>query len=361
MEGSERAGRWKQFAAMSGKRAAFEESARKVEPMRPRLLLLSTVLICIRIVAAENSPLEANRILFLGDSITHAGYYVDQFATYLAVRCPDRKFEVLNLGLPSETVSGLSEPGHADGKFPRPDLHERLDRVLARVKPELVIACYGMNDGIYQPFDEERFAKFREGIERLRTRVTAMDARIIHLTPPAFDSEPIKDRTDPAGAPGKQFTRYDDVLARYSEWLVSRRAEGWHVVDLHTTMRRILDARRSAEPGFTFAKDGVHPTEAAHWIFSMELVGEIAGDDRAAAMAWMNKLRDPAVSAELMKLVRERGRFLTDAWLNDIGHKRPGMAKGLPLDEARTKAAELSEEIRKKAAIISAAGESQRL
>ena len=63
--------------------------------------------------AAEKSPLEAQRILFLGDSITHAGFYVDQFAAYLAVRYPDRKFEVLNLGLPSETVSGLSEPGHA--------------------------------------------------------------------------------------------------------------------------------------------------------------------------------------------------------------------------------------------------------
>jgi len=34
-------------------------------------------------------------------------------------------FEILNLGLPSETVSGLSEPNHAGGAFPRPDLHER--------------------------------------------------------------------------------------------------------------------------------------------------------------------------------------------------------------------------------------------
>src|SRR2546425_2764856 len=43
-----------------------------------------------------------------------------------------RQIEFLNLGLPSETVSGLSEEGHAGGQFPRPDLLERLARVLAR-------------------------------------------------------------------------------------------------------------------------------------------------------------------------------------------------------------------------------------
>jgi hypothetical protein len=62
-----------------------------------------------------------------------------------------------------------------------------------------------------------------------------------------------------------------------------------------------------------------------------------------------------------MKLIRERDRVLTDAWLNEIGHKRPGMAKGLPLAEAQAKAAELGEEIRKKAAVIAASRKSQPL
>ena len=50
----------------------------------------------------------------------------------------------------------MSEEGHAGGKFPRPDLHERLDRALPKTKPDLVFACYGMNDGIYLPLDEAR-------------------------------------------------------------------------------------------------------------------------------------------------------------------------------------------------------------
>ena len=60
---------------------------------------------------------------------------------------------VIDMALPSETVSGLSENGHAGGKFPRPDLLERLDQVLRISRPDVVIACYGMNCGIYQPFN----------------------------------------------------------------------------------------------------------------------------------------------------------------------------------------------------------------
>src|SRR5437660_34552 len=131
-----------------------------------------------------------HRILFLGDSITQSGQYVDDIETQLLLHFPDRKIEIINCGLSSETVSGLSEEGHAGGAFPRPDLHERLDRVLAKVKPDLVFACYGMNDGIYLPFSDDRFDKFKRGMIKLHEKVTAAGAKIIHLTPPVFDPMP---------------------------------------------------------------------------------------------------------------------------------------------------------------------------
>ena len=77
--------------------------------------------------------------------------------------------------------SGLSEPGHAGGQFPRPDLHERLDRVLSKLKPDVIVACYGMNDGIYYPFGEERFAAFQSGMRRLREKASAAGAKVIHV------------------------------------------------------------------------------------------------------------------------------------------------------------------------------------
>jgi lysophospholipase L1-like esterase len=317
-----------------------------------RLFALALLLSSVHLASAEQLLPGVRRIVFLGDSITHAGNYVDQFEAYLAVAAPERDFEVIDVGLPSETVSGLSEPGHAGGKFPRPDLHERLARVLEKTRPDIIVACYGMNDGIYQPFAEKRFRAFREGIKKLHDAVVSMNVRIIHITPPVFDSEPIRDKVDSTGEKeGSQFAGYDDVLARYSQWLVSKRADGWRVVDVHTAMRRALDSRRAAEPAFTYAKDGVHPNEAGHWIISSELVADLAGESRGAALDVINQLRDPQ-SAELLKLIRERGRIATDAWLSDTGHLRPGMTPGVPVDEARSKAEKLAPKIRKQAGSV---------
>src|SRR6516165_649457 len=75
---------------------------------------------------------DGQRIVFLGDSNTYAGMYVQYLDAYLVTRFPGQKFALINLGLPSETVSGLSEPDHP---YPRPVLRERLDRALSMAKP----------------------------------------------------------------------------------------------------------------------------------------------------------------------------------------------------------------------------------
>src|ERR1041385_874446 len=136
--------------------------------MRALFLSLQSVLLCsgigcLEALASNHEmraalPAHVKRVVFLGDSITYSGTYVAMVEAYFLTRRPDRVIEFINLGLPSETVSGLSEDGHAGGQFPRPDLHERLARVLKQTKPDLIFACYGMNDGIYLPLNEERFA-----------------------------------------------------------------------------------------------------------------------------------------------------------------------------------------------------------
>lgn len=216
---------------------------------------------------------DGERVLFLGDSNTQAGTYVQYADAYLRTRFPDRRFDLINLGLASETVSGLSEPDHP---FPRPDLHERLDRALERTKPDVVVACYGMNDGIYYPFDEQRFGRFRAGIERLVERVRQEGARLTLITPPPFDPVPLGGKVQAATAARfswlAPYAGYDEVLSRYGEWLLTLRTRGILVVDAHTGVRRYLEAVRRAEPKYVVSSDGIHLNETGHWLLARELM-----------------------------------------------------------------------------------------
>lgn len=294
------------------------------------------------------APPLSGRVLVLGDSITYAGFWVEYLETALRLNGGSQpEFEIVNIGLPSETVSGLSEPGHADGKFPRPDLHERLERALTKTSPKVVIACYGMNDGIYYPFSEERFKKFQEGTRRMHDRVVQAGARIIHLTPPVFDPEPIRERTLPAGREEykEPFVGYNQVLDIYSEWLVSQQENGWEVVDIHAPINRFMQARREKDPAFTLAKDGVHPGTQGHWLIARPLLVHLRSNQFASFEDAESAFSGYTQGAELLKKLGERQRVLKDAWLTEVGHQRPGMAQGLALDAAQARAATLGQEI----------------
>jgi arylsulfatase A-like enzyme/lysophospholipase L1-like esterase len=311
----------------------------------------------IRLVPARGEALpteaarmvrSAARIVVLGDSITYGGDWVEFFEAGLRRIQPDHRPEILNLGLPSETASGLSEEGHAGGAFPRPDVHERLGRVLSRLKPDLILACYGMNDGIYFPLDESRFSKFRDGIRRLHEAVAHEGVRVIHLTPPPFDPQPLKGRTLSAGlrAYPQPYDGYDSVLTAYSQWLVDQRVQGWQVVDLHGPMRRFLDEERARNPSFTLSGDGVHANRQGHWLMAREVLRALG-----ASEAWSQSpdpdacIRSSSAQPDPWPLIQRRQRLLKDAALGFVGHQRPGMAAGKPWEQAVSEAREIGTQI----------------
>jgi len=301
----------------------------------------------LRLPAGETNILSGvERVVFVGDSITYSGQYIEYLEIY--ARRYLRPIQFINVGLPSETVSGLSEPGHAGGAFPRPDLHERLGRVLAQTRPQLLVACYGMNDGIYYPFSEERFEKFRQGLLRLRAQAQAAGAKVLHLTPPVFDPEPLRGRTLPAGRDEyrQPYEGYNEVLDRYSAWLMAQRAEGWEVVDIHEPMNRYLAEHRKTELNYRLAGDGVHINPTGHWLVAREVIRYLGGPIEFAEAPEVDALLSTHPRGlELRQLIEQRQRLMKDAWLTAIGHQRPGMAKGLPLADAKSRDADLEPKI----------------
>ncbi|HIG28212.1 MAG TPA: lysophospholipase [Verrucomicrobiales bacterium] len=271
-------------------------------------------------------PLNAERIVFLGDSITHAGEYITLIEARLRLELPKRVPELINLGLPSETCSGLSEPDHP---FPRPDVHERLARALDKAKPDVVVACYGMNDGIYHPFHEDRFNAYRLGIGKLIEAVKESGAALILMTPPAFDPLPMKKSGKLVSSEADQFAwfaiyeNYDqEVLKPYAQWVMAQENRVHRVIDLHTSVNRFLDEKRKVNLDFTMSGDGVHVNGEGHQVLAQSILE-----------SWGYSVWRP-LDSELVSLIQKKQTLLHNAWLSHVGHQRPGMKPGLPLVEA---------------------------
>src|SRR5262249_29378552 len=104
------------------------------------------------------------KIVFFGDSITQAGLYVEYVEAFLLTRFPDKHSEVVTHGISSETVSGSSEPAHQPR---RPNALDRFTRDVATPDPDVVVVCFGMNDGNYHPFEPTRLAAYQDGVNKL--------------------------------------------------------------------------------------------------------------------------------------------------------------------------------------------------
>jgi len=323
--------------------------------LRPRFFshyLRFGLFLCIvtTVHAAEPLPAEGQellqdvrRIVFLGDSITQKGDYVADVECWLLSRGVD--VEVLNLGLGSETATDLTpqeNEGHLKKHgFGRPFVSERLGRVLAESKPDLLFACYGMNDAAMPP-GEASLRRYAEALTRLRDEaLTSGVKRVVFCTPPVHDNKK-----------GAALNPADTKLAGYTEWLVSKRNDGWLVADIHTPMRATLDAARASNPNFIFAEDGVHPTREGHWLMAREILRQAFGEK--ALDFYCSEQLFPFLGAEIRDLVRQRQALLFNAWMTKIGHTRPNVTggpqapPGPSLAEADAKAKTISDQIIRK-------------
>jgi lysophospholipase L1-like esterase len=306
-------------------------------------LLISLFIAALKVCAAEPPAVlkDVGRIVVLGDSITQTGDYVTDLECWFTVQ--DIPVEVIPLGLGSETVSDLTPEENQDHLtrfgFGRPFISERLGRVLETTKPDLVIACYGMNDGSSLPPDEGGTKRFGDACTALRDAALKAGARRVVLCSP-----PVQDSRKP-GVIGM----HDENLGRYTQWLLGKRAEGWDVVDIHTPMRAALEAGRAKDPAFLLARDGIHPGREGHWIMAREILtqcfgAKLDGIDKAENLFARN-------GDEIRKLIAARRAVLFAAYMTKIGHHRPGVpghpkAKpGPTIEEARAKAADFTRQI----------------
>jgi len=272
------------------------------------------------------------RIVFLGDSVTAAGQYVTFLDLQLRLAHGEDAPELINLGLPSEGVTGLSEKPHP---FPRPDVHERLTRALEMLKPDVIVACYGINDGIYSPFSESRFEQYKAGIKKLIHEVKSRDIQLVLCTPIAFDAQPFRRQgkllpleTDKEFAWFSIYDGYEGVMARYSEYVKSLESEVDILVDVYDPIFYTLQAIRKTRKDYAMSSDGVHVNNTGHMVIAKAIAS-------ATGTRWYGN------ATELFGVLDQRTKTLHDAYLSYVGHKRPGTGEGLSVAEAEEQSKQL--------------------
>ncbi len=233
------------------------------------VVLLASVAFFGRDAKAELPFASGERVLFLGDSITQDGRYVALLEAYLWSQYPDRDIDIVNAGLSSETVSGITEPIHP---FPRPNVHDRLTRAMDLVEPDWLVVCYGMNDGIYHPSEPRIVDAYRAGLTKLVDDVTSRGTGVILLTPPSFDVDAKTVQANLKQAPDdepygyrKPFKDYDKTLVALSEVVMSLDSYPGveMVIDVHAATDRYLHQVKSVSSDYQYG-DGVHPPLDGH-------------------------------------------------------------------------------------------------
>jgi hypothetical protein len=182
--------------------------------------------------------------------------------------------------------------------------------------PDFLFVCYGMNDGGSLPADDHGLKRFADSITWLRDAALKSGVRrVILCTPPVHDAK---------GDDSRLF--HDANLTRYTSWLLSKRKDGWEVVDFHTPMRMALDQGRATNPAFALAADGTHPGREGHWIMAKELLQDSFGADGIKAACAEDLF--PSKGREIRSLIRELTELRFHHWMSRIGHERPGVPGG---------------------------------
>ncbi|WP_082361256.1 GDSL-type esterase/lipase family protein [Bacillus sp. FJAT-28004] len=274
---------------------------------------------------------DKKKIVFLGDSITDDGMFIAYMDAYFLQHMPTNQITLINLGVSSETASGLSEPEHP---FPRPCVHDRLGKALAESNPDWVVVCYGMNDGIYYPYSADRFEAYRQGILRAVDVIKQAGAKVILITPPPFDTASFTGGSllpadQPAYSYAEPFAEYEDVLKRYADWVLTLEDVADALVSIHEPMLREWERKRKTNQQYVTG-DGIHPNAEGHWLIAANLLRVLFNITLEQTPEYVLQ---PDKSA-LFTAVQQRHRLLSSAWKEHVGHTNPNKAEAQPLELA---------------------------
>lgn len=199
---------------------------------------------------------DGDQIVFLGDSITHQCLYTQYVEDFFYTRFPNQRFKFHNSGV---------------GGAKAWDALQRFERDVAAYKPKYVTVLLGMNDGTYQPFNQEIFDTYTSDMVELIERIESSGAVPILMTPTMFDARAARSgrrKRDP-----QTIALYNSVLAYYGTWLREVATEQGHgFIDMYSLLNQLTTEQRKTAPEFTMIRDAIHPDAPGQLVMAYALI-----------------------------------------------------------------------------------------
>ncbi len=229
-----------------------------------RLIVFLMMALVLQSYAAELFK-QGERVVFLGDSITHGGYYIYNVELFQALRYPGSKVVILNAGISGDNAGGGVK---------------RLDYDVIARNPDRIFVMFGMNDvgrSNYQTLEadeavmkrrESSLVNYKKNQTTLVENILKAGKALVMITPSPYDqygefkSAKLAACNDPGLANCTQIVK--ELAA----------AKQLPVVDFFVPMTELL----KKYPEMHLAgKDRVHPGPGGHLIMAAILVKEMGG------------------------------------------------------------------------------------
>lgn len=221
--------------------------------------IFSAIGICLASLGsyAQVKPFQQNdRVVFVGNSITEAGYYVSYVYLYYMTHFPDRKIVIMNGGVGGDKAS---------------DIYRRLEYDILAKKPNTIILTFGMNDTGYFEFNgdnadktaRERIAASKAGYEQIEKRLLQLPniSKVLMSSPPYDETAKFKGNM----FPGKSKAMLE--VATFQE--AAAQKNHWPFVDLLRPMTALNNRLQQKDSTFTMiGPDRIHPGNAGHLVMA---------------------------------------------------------------------------------------------
>ena len=203
---------------------------------------------------------DGDSIVFLGDSITHQRLYTQYVEDYFYTRMPHLRLKLHNAGV---------------GGARAWDALARFDDDVAAYKPKYVTILLGMNDGTYQPFNQEIFDIYQRDMTELLDKLGGIGATAIPMTPTMYDARAERAKEKSRRSP-EAVALYNSVLTYYGTWLREVALErGLGFVDMWGPLNNITLGQRKTDPAFTLIKDAVHPGSDGQVVMATAIISDL--------------------------------------------------------------------------------------